>query len=60
MKSLLKIVNTPGADILILVNQVNTIVADALAPCVSRSSAAMVFAMLGKQALDSHEEGFLL
>ena len=41
-------------------NWVNTIAADALAPCVARSSAAMALTMQDKQILVFHKAGFLL
>ena len=45
---------------IILDNYVNTVTADALAPCVSRLSAAMVLTMQHRGALASHQEGFQL
>ena len=39
-------------------NKANTTAANALAPCVARSSATMILTMQDTHALDFHEEGF--
>ena len=38
-------------------NEVNTMAADALAPCVARTSATIALIMLDKQVLVFHKEG---
>ena len=51
-------VNSSGAETRILhENEVNTLAADALAPCVARSSAAMLFNVHNRWVLIFHEEG---
>ena len=41
-------------------NKVNIMAADAMAPCVARSAAAMILAMQNRHVLVLHEEGFQL
>ena len=45
---------------LFLDNQVNTIIADALAPCIARLSATIVWTLQNKQILVIGKEGFQL
>ena len=53
--------NSFGADTRMFhADYVNTMAADALAPCVARASAATVLTLYDKLVLAFHEEGFQL